>query len=172
MNFLDTSVIILFSDYINHISCINQLHKLGKDLKISKSVHDEYYHNTSLWLSDDQLKRDIDDKKIIVIKRDLSENIRKLYLRYPQLHEGELSIIALGILCKNLSKEYICVIDDKKARKVATTLNLNLTGSIGLIKFIKEKNRWSHECTSKVINEIDLSPFHVSEEILGELFNG
>jgi len=172
MDFLDTSVVILFSDYINHVSCIDHLHSMGNNLNISKIVHDEYYDETTLWLNSNILRQYIDDEKINIIERDLTDTIGKLKRRYPNLHEGELSVIVLGLLCKKYETSYICVIDEKDARKVAKRLNLNLTGSIGLIKLIKDENSWSKSYLESVIIDIKNSPFFVSDEVLEVLRNG
>jgi len=171
MKFLDTSVIILFTDYIPQVCCIDHLHEISNDLKISKNVHNEYYQETTLWIDENILKKYIDNGKISIVKKDLTNDIKKLNLRYPNLHEGELSIIALGIICKNLTKEYFCVIDDKNARKIAKNLELELTGSVGLIKLIKNEKNWSSGYLDDVIENIKESPFFVSNDILKELKN-
>lgn len=172
MNFLDTSVIILFCDYIHHASCIDHLHSMGNKLNITKIVHGEYYQNTTLWLNNNLLKQYINDKKINVIKKDLIQTIEQLKIRYPNLHEGELSVIALGLSCKNSSRDYICVLDEKNARKVAQRLKLNLTGSIGLIKLIKDQNNWTENYLEGIITDIKNSPFFASDELLEVLRNG
>ena len=172
MNFLDTTVVILFTDYINHVSCIDHLYSMGKNLSISKIVHEEYYNGNTLWLNNDFLKQYIHDEKIIIIEKDLTETIERLKRRYPNLHEGELSVIALGILCQKHATDYVCVIDEKIARKVAKQLKLNLTGSIGLISQIKNKNNWSENYLESVIRDIKNSPFFISDEVLEALKNG
>ncbi len=171
MNFLDTSTVILFADYINHVSCIDHLHSMGNNLNISKIVHDEYYHETTLWLNNNTLRQYIDDEKIKIIKRDLTNTLEQLKRRHPNLHEGELSVIALGLFCQKNSNDYICVIDEKDARKVAKKLELNLTGSIGLIKLIKERNNWSENYLESVITDIKNSPFFISDAVLEVLRN-
>ena len=47
--------------------------------------------------------------------------------------------MSLALKYKEQKKEYYCVLDDNAARNVADRLNLNVTGSIGLLLILKEK---------------------------------
>ncbi|KZX16799.1 hypothetical protein MBCUT_05180 [Methanobrevibacter cuticularis] len=172
MNLFDTSPIILFVDFIGSRECIDYLCRLGKNISISQEVYNEYYHETTYWLNNNLLKHYIENQKINLIKKDISEELSELSKRYPSLHEGELSIIALGKLCQKNSKNYLCVIDDKKARNIAKKLNLNLSGSIGLIKLLKSKNIFNENDINFIISDIENSKFYVSNDILMELKNG
>jgi len=138
---------------------------------VSKSVHDEYYQNTNYWIDNNLLKQCIDNGKIKIIKKDVSDEITELSKRYPVLNEGELSIMVIALLCQKNSKNYICVIDDKKAQTIAKRLKLNFIGSIGLIKTIKDNNIWNDETMDIIISDIKKSPFYVSDNILIVLKN-
>ena len=102
----------------------------------------------------------IDDKK------------QKIISRYPNLGEGEASIIAIAMVLKEEGIEYHCVLDDRTARSKAKLLNLNLTGSIGIIKILKESCKWDESKINCVIDKINDSPFRITNKVLGELKNG
>jgi predicted nucleic acid-binding protein len=50
-----------------------------------------------------------------------------------QLHLGEASIIALAKELYDQGNENILIIDDLTARQIARTLNLKVTGTLGII---------------------------------------
>ena len=50
-----------------------------------------------------------------------------------QIHLGEASIIALGKELKDKNEENILIIDDLTAREIARTLEIKVTGTLGVI---------------------------------------
>lgn len=66
------------------------------------------------------------------IKEPKNQNLRKR-LEEMQIHPGEASIIALGKELQDKVKENVIIIDDLAAREIARTLDLNITGTIGVI---------------------------------------
>ena len=106
------------------------------------------------------------DNKIIKLEHiDYNPLLKK---RYPFLGDGELSIIQWGLNLKE-SCSYYCIIDDLHARKVAEKLNLSISGSIGLIILLKNKNNYSYDKIDKIIESIKNSEFRISENILNKL---
>lgn len=59
--------------------------------------------------------------------------------RYPTLGMGEISIIQTALKLNKQGEKYYAVLDDGRARKVATKLGVKLTGTYGLLKSLKEK---------------------------------
>jgi len=171
-NLFDTSPLILFIDFISQHRCIDHLYNLGEKINISQEVYDEYYYKTTYGVNNHLLNDYIENQKINVLEKDISKEVFRLYNRYPNLHQGELSTIAVGNICKDKKKNYLCVIDDKKARNIAKRLNLNLSGSIGLIKHLKNNNLFNNDDIDCIISDIENSRFFVSNEILMELKNG
>ena len=57
----------------------------------------------------------------------------KQKLENMQIHSGEASIIALGKELKDNGMENVIIIDDLAAREIARTLELKITGTIGVI---------------------------------------
>lgn len=54
--------------------------------------------------------------------------------------------------------------------KKAKELNLNFTGSIGIIKIIKDNYSWDNSKIDGIVKEIEASAFRVSDEVLEILY--
>lgn len=171
MKLLDTSVIILFVDFIFDWNCIPHLYDIGQKLTTTPEVNEEYYQKSEAWMIEDLVRKYIDQDKLRIIDTDLTESKDILKNRFPKLNSGELSILALGNLFKSDNMDYYCVLDDKHARSAANSMSLNLTGSIGMIEKIKHADIWDNKELKEIVNAINQSPFFVSEEILRVLIN-
>ena len=68
----------------------------------------------------------------LIIKEPGNQNLRKR-LEEMQIHPGEASIIALGKELQEKAEENVIIIDDLAAREIARTLELKITGTIGII---------------------------------------
>ena len=77
--------------------------------------------------------------------------------------EGESSAIALA---KEMESPLL-IIDDLKARKLATKLNLKYTGTIGVIH--KAKQNGVIEQIKPIIEKLQATNFRISEKIVDEL---
>jgi predicted nucleic acid-binding protein len=86
--------------------------------------------------------------------------------RFPGLGDGEINVLCWGIKLKDLGTQYYCVIDEKLGRKAAQKLELPLTGSIGLIKILKDRKLLIKEQIINIIEDIKASPFRVDEAVL------
>lgn len=76
---------------------------------------------------------------------DPQEEIEWLRARYPSLGRGELGVIALGRVLQAQSTRYMCVLDDRAARRVAEALGLTLTGTMGLLEILNQQGRIKRE---------------------------
>ena len=84
------------------------------------------------------------------------------------LGAGESSAIALGL---EISKS-IVVIDDLKARKVAKSLNLHITGSLGILVKAKQKEYIEYiDRLAPVLDEIQQTDFRISDKILKRILS-
>ena len=61
------------------------------------------------------------------------------------------------------------MLDDLKARKIATSLGLSISGSVGLIVILKEKNKYSKYKIDEIIDSIENSNFRISDFVLNKL---
>lgn len=171
MKLLDTSVIILFADFIFQWECIDHLHNIKENLRTTTEVHGEYYSNSEAWMIEDILKDLINENKLKIIVCDLNDSKREIKHRFPNLHDGELSILSLGKFLKSEDINYYCVLDEKHARKAARNMDLKFTGSIGLLKKIKDSDIWDNSELKDLVEAISGSPFWVSEKVLMELYD-
>lgn len=161
MKLLDNSSITLFLLEIPQYDFLKELYALKKSLNITRHVKNEFektgnVHKLESYLSD----------KIIKLEE---VNINsKLKMRYPNLGDGELSIIQWGLNLKGQCR-YFCILDDLLARKVAKALDLPISGSIGLIIILKDKNNYSKDKIEEIIKSIDKSNFRISKHVLNKL---
>jgi len=167
MKILDSSVIILFISDINEKICLELLSLNGESILVPTSVYDEILST--------KIKKELDDLilKNKIIKVTNNNNTEKTILRkrFPTLGNGELNVIMYGKKLQQDNKEFYCVIDDYVGRKVAKKLGLPLTGSIGLIKTLKENGILDDGKIREIVNKIKRSPFRIDETILGGLIN-
>lgn len=109
--------------------------------------------------------------------------ISSLEARFPYLHRGELSSFLLAFLEFSLdNRDYYYVTDDGLMRKklsdvlaYCASINGNddycgtdfkLTGTIGLIKRLYEKNVLSKQDVKSIIQDIEKSTFRISPEVI------
>lgn len=176
MKLFDTSVLILFLTEIPEFDCINHLCYMNEDINISKEVYNEYNEDylkkksisRSDLLDSNTLDNYIENDKIKLLVMEINSLKEIIKRRYPTLGQGELSIIALGLLVQG-NNNYCCVLDDGTARLVADKYNLELIGSIGLLIKIRDNNGWDNEKMQNIKNAIQASDFRASEELLGRL---
>ena len=161
MKLLDNSCISFFILEIPDYDFLIELHEINESLNITSHVKNEFEKTGYLEKLDDYL-----DNGIIKLEHiDYNPLLKK---RYPFLGEGELSIIQWGLNLKE-SCSYYCIIDDLPARKVAEKLNLSVSGSIGLIILLKNKNDYYSDKIDEIIAAIDNSQFRISKNILNKL---
>lgn len=110
--YVDTSSIII----LNKINALDLLNKIYSNVIITNYIQLELNEAIPSWIS-----------------VELSYNIDQSFLKNFNLGLGETSIIINAI--KNNG---FLIIDDLKARKIATTLSLSFTGSIGILIIAKE----------------------------------
>lgn len=110
--YVDTSSIII----LNKINALDLLNKIYSNVIITNYIQLELNEAIPSWIS-----------------VELTYNIDQSFLKNFNLGLGETSIIINAI--KNNG---FLIIDDLKARKIATTLSLRFTGSIGILIIAKE----------------------------------
>jgi predicted nucleic acid-binding protein len=110
--YVDTSSLII----LNKINALDLLNKIYGNVIITNYIQLELNEAIPSWIS-----------------VELTYNIDQSFLKNFNLGLGETSIIINAI--KNNG---FLIIDDLKARKIATTLSLRFTGSIGILIIAKE----------------------------------
>ena len=110
--YVDTSSLII----LNKINALDLLNKIYSNVIITNYIQLELNEAIPSWIS-----------------VELTYNIDQSFLKNFNLGLGETIIIINAI--KNNG---FLIIDDLKARKIATTLSLSFTGSIGILIIAKE----------------------------------
>lgn len=80
-----------------------------------------------------------------------------------EVDDGEASAIALSF---EFDKTLL-ILDDLKARKIAIKLNLNFTGTMGIL--IKAKEAGLIDAIKPILDEIQLTNFRFSENVLHQI---
>lgn len=82
-----------------------------------------------------------------------------------ELDRGEASAIALALEVE----KSLLILDDQKARKLASKLNLNYTGTLGILLKAKELKLLS--AIKPVLLKIQKTNFRFSEKVLNDILN-
>lgn len=75
--------------------------------------------------------------------------------RYFRLGSGEKAVLALGKECEADGVEYVCVVDDMRAREACDTESLEYTGQIGLVNLLIEAGSISREEAIRILQRMD-----------------
>lgn len=161
MKLLDNSCISLFILEVPEYNFLNELYELNQSLNITTYVKNEFEKTGNIEKLEGYLSGDM------VNLEDINFDL-KLKRRYPNLGDGELSIIQWGLNLRGHCS-YYCILDDSKARNIAKRLNLSISGSIGLIIFLRDKNNYPMTKIDEIIKAIDKSNFSISKSILNKL---
>lgn len=138
----DTSTLILFQK----INEFELLQKVYGELITTPEIALEFGDTLPSWIT----IQEVSDKKY-------------QYFLETQVDLGEASAIALA----TEYKEVLLLIDDLKARKLATKLNLKITGTLGIIH--KAKQLHLIDKVKPLINKIQLTDFRIADNILEEI---
>lgn len=111
----DTSCLILYSK----IGLIHILHSLYSDVIVTPEVANEFGESMPEWIS-------------VQYAKPSNITLFEIY----NLGAGETTSLALALELKNST----VILDDDKAKRIAKSFNLDVTGSLGLIVKAKEKN--------------------------------
>ena len=132
----DTSPIITFVKG----QCLDVLGNYYKEVFIPKEVYDEFYNKN--FLDEKEYIDSFDFIKII----DLTEEERKRALELSKenenFHKGEASAI---VICERDIKETLLIVDDRKAIRVASVLNINNIDAESLLEKFLSTNKIDKE---------------------------
>jgi predicted nucleic acid-binding protein len=138
----DTSTLIIF----RKINNFDLLAKVYGELITTPEIAKEFGENLPKWI----IIQSVKDKKY----QEFLET---------QVDLGEASAIALA---KELD-DVLLLLDDLKARKLATRLNLKYTGAIGIIT--KAKQLLIIETVKPLIDKLIATNFRISKKIIDEI---
>lgn|GEM_PF-1548294 len=141
----DTSVLIAFSN----LQKLNLLCQLYSKILIPETVKNEF---------DEELPGCCE-----IIKVDYS-SVESLKTQ-RNIGSGEASVIIYSL---SLGDKITCFIDEQKARKIAKERHLKVSGTIGILMRMEEKNLISSAYEETLV--LKEKGFHISDKILEDLF--
>ena len=136
MKLPDSSCIICVFNEIYKPFILTNWIKHGYEIVITYQVYRELQENE---VTANKIKYEIKKGNIKIINLIKEEDFQKFRNRYPILGDGEISVILTGIELNKQEKKYYAILDDKKARKVAISNKVKLTGTYGLLKALVSK---------------------------------
>jgi predicted nucleic acid-binding protein len=140
----DTSCFIVL-EKINELSLLN---KIYREVITTPEIATEFNKPLPDWIS-------IIETKNKLVQRELEAKI----------DVGEASAIALGLEIPNCS----IILDDLKARKIAASLKLDFTGTLGVI--VKAKQLNLIDSVKPIIRKLREAGLRFSEEIEKDILN-
>lgn len=138
----DTSTLILF----HKIDELNLLHKVYEELITTPEIAEEFGERLPDWIK----VQTVSDKKY----QEFLET---------QIDYGEASAIALATEYEDV----LLLLDDLKARKLATRLKFKITGTLGVIH--KAKQMAIIDNVKSLIDKLLLTDFRVADNIIEEI---
>jgi predicted nucleic acid-binding protein len=162
MKILDTSSIICLLREIRFPKVLDICISRGYRLTTTQQVYDEIQRNPETF------REFTAYGKFSVIRVNDEPCFTKLCRRYPWLHDGEISILCLGLQKEHQHARYICIIDER-ARNLKDKLHIRIHGTIGLLLWQKDRGVLSTSECHDLYKRLRESSFRINEDILAEL---
>lgn len=162
MKIFDTSSIVCLLRETHFFKALDNCIQQGYRVATTQQVYDEVRKNP------ETLQAFIEYGKISVIPVNDKPCFRKLSKRYPWLHDGEISILCLGLQKEREHVRSICIIDER-ARKLREKLHLRIHGTIGLLLWQKNRGVLSRTECHDLYKRLKESSFRITEDILAGL---
>lgn len=162
MKLFDTSSIICILREIRFPRALDTCTKRGYHLATTQQVYNEIKRNP------DTFREFTAYGKFSIIPVNDNPCFKKLTKRYPWLHEGEISILCLGLQKQREHARYICIIDER-ARTLKDKLQIRIHGTVGLLLWQKDHGEISPGECDDLYNMFRESSFRITEDILAEL---
>lgn len=150
---------------VNEIKCADLFAKLltlDNDLLIPRFVYDELLDKNSKHVCKQLI--DNDDMEICLLNT--IEEVEDFQKSYPYLGKGECdSILQFGKL-KNNGKIVHCILDDKRARSVADSLDIQYMGLLGLLKLLKGQGIITTPEYEHIVSTLKKSKFRMPRDVI------
>lgn len=86
---------------------------------------------------------------------------------YPMLDYAEVEVLISCLDLKSRNEDYCCVLDEGAGRKIADSLNLSKTGTLGLIKILNDTGIIDNACKKKLLSRLEQSTFRLKKQQSG-----
>ena len=158
MKLADSSCIVCVFTEINRPFILMDWMKRGYQIVITEQIHKELQENekTNNIVSPEIMKGNIKINNLIT-----EQELISFRTRYPVLGIGECSVILAALKLQKEKKRYYAILDDGNARKIASRLGINLTGTYGLLKTLKEKGHIDEQLFNQCKEEMGKSKFRI-----------
>jgi len=140
----DTSCLII----LRKINKLDVLNKLYDKIYITQVIQNEFGEELPEW---------------IVVKPILTNP--KLKLIEKEIDQGEASAVSFALEQSNS----LLILDDWKARQFAVSLNLKVTGTLGIL--VKAKKNGIISSVKPYLNKIKTTNFRISQELEENVLN-
>jgi predicted nucleic acid-binding protein len=137
---VDTSVLIAFYTELELGHLLVSLKAFGYEIVIP-----EYIVRNEMRMDLDTLFEAIETGAIQKLPQIREDDLEELKFRFPSLGRGELEVIWWGLSLSRFSEEYLCVLDDLKARKAAEQLGIKIIGTLRILEILNELEIISEE---------------------------
>jgi len=162
MKIFDTSSIICLLREIRFPKALDTCIGRGYRVTITQQVYDEIQKNPETF------REYMAYGKVSVIPVNDKPCFEKLSKRYPWLHDGEISVLCLGLHNEHEHARYICIIDER-ARNLKEKLHIRIHGTIGLLLWQKDLGELSGSECHDLYKRLKESSFRITEDILAGL---
>jgi len=139
---------------ISDTSCLIILKKINQ-LEILTKLY------SKVWVTPEVLKEFGEELIGIEVRGATDNNLIQAFSRMVDL--GEASALALAVETKNS----VLILDDKKARKLAETLGLATTGTLGVL--LKAKQSGYIKSMKEILISLNATDFRISDRIVNEI---
>jgi predicted nucleic acid-binding protein len=160
MKIVDASFIICIIHEAEYPKIFEICFNLGHQFIIPSTVYEELKKNKSTFRS----LRSYPD--FFTVSDEIDADCYEYFeSRYPYLHSGELGVICLAFTQEKKGQKYTCIIDEK-ARKINEVKKLRLTGTLGLILWIKKSDKITNKESELIYNHLRDSNFRIKDSLL------
>ena len=141
------------------------------ELTLLKNLFDEIIIPRAVYNEIINIPKSLDQEKKV-----LDEEINKNWilikdievLKFPELNLGRGETEALN-LCLNLNNPLL-LIDEKKSRNIAKSLNIDILGTLGILAIMKKKNLKNEQQLLENLDFLIQKNFYFSSEIILAFF--
>jgi predicted nucleic acid-binding protein len=155
---LDASTIIAFFRELDDGQFLYALTKKGFEIYVTDGVIIEVEKEPELSRLRQAIREGwINSKTVEKRKFDRFKDV------YPMLDYAEVEVLICCSDFKSRNEEYCCVLDEGAGRKIADSLNLAKTGTLGLLKILNDTRIIDTECKEKLLSRLGQSTFRLKK---------
>ena len=159
MKIIDSSFLIAIISDINCEQLVENLAKSNQELIIPYSVCQEVIFGRG----EKSFQKMIKKNYFQIVQLNSIEELENIQTTYPYLGFGEIDTI---LTYEKLKTNAYCILDDKLARKIANTRSLQFTGTMGVLKWMKERSVISNEEYLETLKDLTHSGFRIPKEFV------